>query len=246
MRSVFSKNVIFASLLLSLSSLSSISSADFQADAGFASEYVRQGLKQSGAKPVLQGNVIYRSQTGLYGGIWGSGIERGSSDSTRFEFDGFAGFYLPLTDSIDLDLGYTYATFVGESEAANNPYGVSSNAYGETFLNILINQTTTLGYRYSSDFFGTGEDQQVIELAQLFNYSEFTFETSVRNYKFLDTTETVNWGSESRDDYFHFRIGVARSYFTNHMALSLERTNLSSNFEGGTQIVFTYARQFDF
>jgi uncharacterized protein (TIGR02001 family) len=239
MRSVFSKNVIFASLLLSLSSLSSLSSADFQADAGFASEYVRQGIKQSGAKPVLQGNILYRSQTGLYGGLWGSGIERGSPDSTRFELDGFAGFYLPLTDSIDLDFGYTHATFVGEPDTVDN-------AYGETFLNVLINQSTTIGYRYSTDFFGSGEDQQVIELAQLFNYSAFTFETSVRNYKYMDTTAEVNWGSESRDDYFHFRIGVARSYFTNHMALSLERTNLSSDFDGGTQIVFTFARQFDF
>ncbi len=238
MRSVLSKKAVFAAVLLSLSSFPSISLADFQADAGFASEYVRQGIKQSSSNPVLQGNVIYRSQTGLYGGIWGSGIDRGSPDSTRFEFDGFAGLYLPLTQSIDLDLGYTYATFVGESDISND--------YGETFINILYDQSTTLGYRYSADFFGTGEDQQVIELAQLFNYSAFTFEASVRNYKYINTTETVNWGSESRDDYFHFRVGVARSYFANHMALSIERTNLSSDFSGGTQIVFTYARQFDF
>lgn len=239
MRSVFSKNALFASLLLSLTSISSLTSADFQADAGFASEYVRQGIKQSSAKPVLQGNILYRSQTGLYGGIWGSGIERGSKDSTRFEFDGFAGFYLPLTESIDLDLGYTYATFVGERDTKDN-------AYGETFVNVLLNQSTTLGYRYSTDFFGTGEDQQVIELAQLFNFSAFTFEASVRNYKYMNITDDVNWGSDTRDDYFHFRVGVARSYFSNHMALSIERTNLSSDFDGGTQIVFTYARQFDF
>ena len=246
MRSVFSKNVIFTSLLLSFSSVSLNSSAEFQADVGFASEYVRQGIKQSNAKPVFQGNVIFHSQTGLYGGLWGSGINRGSPDSTRFELDGFAGFYLPLTESIDLDIGYTHATFVGETDASENPYGVSDNSYGEGFLNILINQSTTIGYRYSPDFFGSGEDQQVIEFAQLYNFSAFTFEGSVRNYKYMDTTETVNWGSESRDDYFHFRIGVSRSYFTNHMALSLERTNLSSKFDGGTQIVFTYARQFDF
>ena len=162
MRSVFSKNVIFTSLLLSLSSVSLNSSAEFQADVGFASEYVRQGIKQSNAKPVFQGNVIFHSQTGLYGGLWGSGINRGSPDSTRFELDGFAGFYLPLTESIDLDIGYTHATFLGETDASENPYGVSDNSYGEGFLNILINQSTTLGYRYSPDFFGSGEDQQVI------------------------------------------------------------------------------------
>lgn len=236
MRSVLNKNALIASLILSFSSLAS---ADFQADVGFASEYVRQGIKQSKAKPVLQGNVIYTSQTGLYGGIWGSGIERGSPDSTRFEIDGFAGFYIPLSDRIAIDIGHTRATFLGDAKT-------QGNAYGESFLNILIDQSTTLGYRYSPDFFGTSEDQQTIELAQLYNFSDFTFEGSVRQYKYLKTTETANWGSINRDDYYHFRIGISRSYFEHHMALGLERTNLSSQFDGGTQIIFTYSRQFDF
>lgn len=239
MRSIFSKNTVLASLFLSLSSLSSISSADFQADLGFASEYVRQGMKQSRAKPVIQGNLIYTSQTGLYGGIWGSGIERGSPDSTRFELDGFAGFFLPVTTSFDLDIGYTYATFLGEEDTEDD-------AYGEVFFNILYDEATTLGYRYSEDYMGYGESLQVIELAQVVHSNDFSFEGSVRNYKYLDTTETVNWGSESRDDYFHFRISAARSYNENHFSLGLERTNLSGSFDGGTQIVFTYARQFDF
>lgn len=236
MRSVLNKNALAASLILSFSSFAA---ADFQADVGFASEYVRQGIKQSKARPVVQGNVIYTSQTGLYGGVWGSTLERGSPDSTRLELDAFAGYYLPLTDNIALDLGYTRATFFGEKTTEDD-------TYGETFFNVLINQSTTLGYRYSADFLGTGEDQQVIELAQLYNFSDFTFEGSVRQYKYLDTTETVNWGSESRDNYFHFRLGLSRSYYEHHMGLGLERTNLSSKFDGGTQIVFTYSRQFDF
>jgi uncharacterized protein (TIGR02001 family) len=239
MRSIFSKNTVFASLILSLSSLSSVSAADFQADLGFASEYVRQGMKQSSAKPVIQGNLIYTSQTGLYGGVWGSGVERGSQDSTRFELDGFVGFFLPLSTSFDLDIGYTYATFLGEEDTEND-------AYGETFVNILYDKSTTLGYRLNKDYMGSGEDLQVIELAQVYHMNDFSFEGSVRNYQYLDTTEDVNWGSENRDDYFHFRISAARSYKENHFSLGLERTNLNGDFDGGTQIVFTYARQFNF
>jgi|TARA_B110001454_G_C12718582_1_gene433680 uncharacterized protein (TIGR02001 family) len=239
MRSVFSKNAVFTSLILSLSALSPVSSADFQADLGFASEYVRQGMKQSRARPVAQGNLIYTSQTGLYGGVWGTGVERGSPDSTRFELDGFAGFYLPISTSFSADLGYTYATFLGEKDT-------DDDAYGEAFFNLLYDESTTLGYRYSDDYFGSGESLQVIELAQVIHSNDFSFEASIRNYKYLDTTEDVNWGSESRDDYFHFRISAARSYYQNNFSLSLERTNLGSQFDGGTQIVFTYARQFDF
>jgi uncharacterized protein (TIGR02001 family) len=239
MRSIFSKNTVFASLILSLSSFSSVSSADFQADLGFASEYVRQGIKQSSARPVIQGNLIYTSQTGLYGGAWISGVERGSQDSTRFELDGFAGFFLPLSTSFDLDIGYTYATFLGEEDTKDD-------AYGEAFVNILYDKSTTLGYRLSKDYMGSGEDLQVIELAQVYHMDDFSFEGSVRNYKYLEITEDVNWGSETRDDYFHFRIGAARTYKENHFSLGLERTNLSGEFDGGTQIIFTYARQFNF
>ncbi|HCM05862.1 MAG TPA: hypothetical protein DIC30_07620 [Oceanospirillales bacterium] len=239
MRSIFSKNTVFASLILSLSSFSSVSSADFQADLGFASEYVRNGIKQSSAKPVIQGNLIYTSQTGLYGGAWISGVERGSQDSTRFELDGFAGFFLPLSTSFDLDIGYTYATFLGEEDTEDD-------GYGETFVNVLYDKSTTLGYRYSADYMGSGEDLQVIELAHVYHMDDFSFEGSVRNYKYLEITEDVNWGSETRDDYFHFRIGAARAYKENHFSLGLERTNLSGEFDGGTQIIFTYARQFNF
>jgi uncharacterized protein (TIGR02001 family) len=239
MRSIFSKNTVFASLILSLSSLSSVSAADFQADIGFASEYVRQGMKQSGAKPVIQGNLIYTSQTGLYGGVWGSTVERGSPDSTRLELDGFTGYFLPLSTSFDLDIGYTYSTFWGEEDT-------KGDAYGETFVNVLYDKSTTVGYRYSADYMGSGEDLQVFELAHVYHMDDFSFEGSLRNYKYLDTTEDVNWGGDSRDDYFHFRISAARSYKENHFSLGLERTNLSSEFDGGTQIVFTYARQFNF
>lgn len=236
MRSVLSKNAWLSSLLFSFSALSY---ADFQADAGFASEYVRQGIKQSSAKPVLQGNVLYTSQTGLYGGIWGTGVERGSPDSTALELDGFVGFYFPVNDNVALDVGYMRATFFGEKTT-------DDDTYGEGFFNLLLNQSTTFGYRYSPDFLGSGEDLQTLEAAQLYTYGDFTFEGSVRQYQYLETTDTVNWGSESRDDYFHFRLGISRSYYQHHMALGLERTNLSSEFDGGTQIVFTYSRQFDF
>ena len=93
---------------------------------------------------------------------------------------------------------------------------------------------------------GSGESLQTLELAHTVNSGEFGFEFSTRQYRYLNTTEDVNWGSESRDNYFHFRIGVARNYFQHNLGLSLEKTNLSSEFDGSTQIIFTYSRAFSF
>lgn len=232
-------SVTSSTLLALLLSASSISQADIQLDAGFASEFVRDGIKQSNAKPVLQLDAIYTSQLGFYGGAWLSGVERGTPDSTRFEIDGFAGWYVPFTSFLAIDLGYTRATFVGDAQA-------SKQAYGEGFFNLLLNDETTLGYRLADDYMGSGEALQTLELAHTVNSGEFGFEFSTRQYRYLKTTEDVNWGSKNRDDYFHFRIGVARNYFEHNLGLAFEKTNLSSKFDGSTQIVFTYSRAFSF
>lgn len=232
-------SVASSTLLALLLSVSSLSQADFQLDAGFASEYVRNGIKQSKAKPVLQLGALYSSQLGIYGGTWLSGVERGTPDSTRFEIDGFAGWYVPLTSFMAVDLGYTYASFTGDAKG-------SKQGYGEGFLNLLLDDATTLGYRLADDYLGSGEALQTLELAHTINSGEFGFEFSTRQYRYLKTTEKVNWGSKGHDDYFHFRVGVARNYFEHNLGLSLEKTNLSDEFDGGTQIVFTYSRAFSF
>jgi uncharacterized protein (TIGR02001 family) len=206
---------------------------------GFASEYVRDGIKQSNAKPVIQLGGLYSSHSGLYGGTWLSGIERGTPDSTRFEIDGFVGWYVPFTSFLAVDLGYTRATFVGDAEA-------SKQAYGEGFLNLLLNDETTFGYRLADDYMGSGEALQTLELAHTVNSGEFGFEFSTRQYRYLKTTDDVNWGSKNRNNYFHFRAGVARSYFDHNLSLALEKTNLSGQFDASTQIIFTYNRSFGF
>jgi uncharacterized protein (TIGR02001 family) len=232
-------SVTSSTLLALLLAVSNVSQADIQLNAGLASEFIRDGIKQSNAKPVLQLDAIYTSQLGFYGGAWMSGIERGAPDSTRFEIDGFAGWYIPFTSYLTLDLGYTRATFVGDAEA-------TKQAYGEGFLNVLLNDATTLGYRLSDDYMGSGEALQTLELAHTVNAGEFGFEISTRQYRYLKVTDDVNWGGKGRDNYFHFRLGVARNYFEHNMGLALEKTNLSSEFDGSTQIVFTYSRNFSF
>ncbi|MGK0476609.1 MAG: hypothetical protein ACJAYV_002284 [Oleispira sp.] len=232
-------SVTSSTLLALLLAVSNVSQADIQLNAGLASEFIRNGIKQSNAKPVLQLDAIYTSQLGFYGGAWMSGIERGAPDSTRFEIDGFAGWYIPFTSYLALDLGYTRATFVGDAET-------TKQAYGEGFLNVLLNDATTLGYRLSDDYMGSGEALQTLELAHTVNAGEFGFEISTRQYRYLKVTDDVNWGGKGRDNYFHFRLGVARNYFEHNMGLALEKTNLSSEFDGSTQIVFTYSRNFSF
>ncbi len=236
MRCGFTKLSVMTACLLSFSQ---VSQADFELDLGFASEYVRSGLKQSSAKPVLQVGGLYASQLGFYGGAWLSGVERGDGDSTRFEIDGYGGFYYPITPLFALDVGAMRATFWGDADG-------SKQSYNEGFFNFLIDDAVTLGYRLADDYLGTGSDLQTLELAYTLNSGSFGFEFSGRQYRFLEISDDVNWGNKSRDDYFHFRVGVARTYDVHNLSVGLERTNLSGDFDGGTQLLFTYSRNFKF
>jgi uncharacterized protein (TIGR02001 family) len=235
----FSKLPLITGCFLTLTGFSSLSNADFKLDVGAASEYVRDGIKQSSARPVLQLGGLYTSQTGLYGGLWMSGVERGNKDSTRFELDGYAGFYLPLNSFMAVDIGINRATFLGDAQA-------SKEAYNEGFFNLLLFDATTFGYRLADDYMGNGESLQRLELAHVINAGSFGFEMSARQYRYLKLSEDANWGGQNRDDYFHFKLGVVRNYGPHNLALSLEKTNLSSQFDGNTQLVFTYNRSFDF
>ena len=235
----------------SLLSLSSISlQAELSAHIGLTSEYVRAGIKHSQAKPVLQGGLNYLHDSGLYGGLWGTGLDRGNSDNSRLELDGFAGFYWPLNDQLAMDLSFTRATFL--SDQKDNTQG--HVAYNETAANLLIKDSTTLGYRYANNYLGTTEALQTLELAHVINGDEFGIEFSVRQYRYLHTTEQVNlpqgkqanWGGPNRDDYFHFRLATARHYNNADYTLGLERTNLGDDFDGSTQIVFSYQKNFGF
>lgn len=225
--------------LFSLAVFSPLSQADFKLDVGGTSEYVRDGIKQSSARPVLQLSGLYASQTGLYGGLWMSGVERGNRDSTRFELASYAGFYLPLTSFMAVDLGATRFNFHGDAQG-------SKDAYNEGFFNLLLFDATTLGYRLADDYMGNGETLQRLELAHVINAGSFGFEMSVRQYRYLKLSEEANWGNPHRDDYFHFKFGVVRNYGPHNLDLSIEKTNLSSKYDGNTQLVFTYSRSFDF
>ena len=196
------------------------------------------GIKQSSGQPVLQAGGRYTHDTGFYGGLWGSMVNR-RDDDTEYEFDGYAGWYVPVFSGLALDLGYTRYTFQGDKNTTDD-------AYGEGFLNVLLSDSVTLGYRHSPDYLGNGEELQTLELGYVYNGEEFGFEASVRQLRYLSINDDVNWGGPNTDDYFHFRLGMARTYGDNEFSLAVEKTNLNKEFDGNTQIIFNFTRHFGF
>ena len=220
------------SLMLSLPA-----QADFSFDLGIASEYLKDGVSQSQGQPVAQTGFTYLNDSGLYGGVWGSSLDQ-KGNSAHAEWSGFAGWYLPLTDHLALDAGLTHYRFSGDAR-------LSDQAYDEGFARLLINDGWTLGLRHSEDYLGSDKPRRSLESAYTLQTSAFSIEFYLAQHRYLEIDENASYGG-NRDDYWHLRLGIERSYNDWDYRLKLERTNLGSGFDAGTAITFSLHRFFNF
>lgn len=229
----------FSSLTALLTLLFSISSqAEISANIGATTEYVRDGISETRGKPALQGGITWLSNTGLYAGIFSSGVER-KEDHAMYEHDLFAGFYLPLTDHIATDISVTRYTWAGDRDIKNQ-------AYTEGSLRVLINDAMTLGWRETGNYLGSGFDMRRLELGYTWQFSDFSLEVSTAQHRWLETDdEDYNFDDNTgRDSYWQFRVALDRTYGPWDIRVAVNRTNLSAEYDAGTIIEFGFQRYF--
>ena len=218
--------------------LSAQSQAELSANIGATTEFVRDGISQTRGNPALQAGLTLRHNSGLYGGLWTSGVDR-REDSADYEQDAFAGIYLPLGDTLALDLSATRYTWSGDTE-------INGQAYTEGGLRLLINDALTLGWRESGSYLGSHFDKRSLELGYTLQLSEFSLEFFTAQHRWLEVDDDYNFGENgNRDSYWQFRVGVDRSYGPWDFSLTLNRTNLTSQFDAGTILQFGVQRYFN-
>lgn len=213
------------------------SSADFSANIGLASEYVKDGISLSRGRIAPQAGFTYLNDWGVYGGLWASGMEQ-KNDRRYAEWSGFGGFYLPVSENLAVDLAITRYDSLGDNQ-------FNGKQYNEGSARLLVNDAWTLGVRRASDYLGSGNDKQTIEGAYTLQTGSFSIEFYLAQNRYLTTNALTNYGG-NRDDYWHFRFGLGRTYNNWDYRLRIERTNLGSRFDGGTNITFGVHRYFDF
>ena len=124
----------------------------FTSNVGLVSNYIFRGVSQTGGKPTLQGGFDYTPASGLYAGVWGSGISWISDAGTGVtnagtEIDTYFGFRSTFATDFNYDVGflrYNYPGTYGANTSAdtNEIYGLIgykwitvkySDALGDTF-----------------------------------------------------------------------------------------------------------------
>lgn len=206
--------------------------AGINANLGLTSEFVREGVSQSGGKMTWQSGLTWEHNSGFYLGGWASGLDR-KTDSASAEADIFAGFYQPLTDNSAVTITATHFTFHGDNSDDQN--------YTELGARWLINNSWVFGWRHSPEHLGTDSARRALEASYTLHRGTFAIEFYGAHYRNLDTNADLGYG-----DYLHVRIGLERTWKQWDYRLTLERTNLSkNNFDAGTQIQLGIHRYFN-
>lgn len=217
--------------------LTPISFADVTADLGVTSEFVRDGISQTGGNAAWQAGLTATHNSGFYGGLWGSNVDHGNEDSIYAEWDLYTGVNVPIWRAWSADVSVTRFTFHGDRER-------KADAYNETSLRLLWDNHLTIGYRAGDDYLGSNFTLHTLEAAYTFQTGSFSVEIYGANHRLDGSNDKTNFGSNSANDYWHFRAGVARSWNNWDYRLSADRTNLGSKFDAGTILQFSAHRYF--
>ena len=62
-------------ILVGLTSVLSVNSAEFESNVALSSEYMWRGMPQTDGNPAISGGFDISGESGLYFGVWGSNVE---------------------------------------------------------------------------------------------------------------------------------------------------------------------------
>lgn len=124
------------------------SSLAVRGTASLVTDYRWRGVSMSGEDPALQAGLELEHASGVYGGAWGSTLERGASfdrlagtragDFGPVELDLYGGWNGPVASGFDLDLGVTYRMFPDAEGRLGGPPLDSDFVEGRAALSYLI------------------------------------------------------------------------------------------------------------
>lgn len=157
------------------------------------SDYRPRGISYTQSNPAVQFDAMLSSNsTGLYAGIWTSNVDYGYGSKVRQELDYYAGWYVPFSEKVGLDLGYVKYTYArGSGDNSSEIYAMLS-AYG-----------FTLAAQYSNDSRYAGEKNSYL-------YSWLGYKTTLPH----DIGLSARFGQvDYKDGLLHSRNGKTRDAY---------------------------------
>ena len=124
------KTIRKAGLAASLLAVSSVASADWSANIGYASEYYFRAVPQNTSS--ASGGVDYEADSGFYIGTWAADVGDG------LEVDGYFGYGTSVGD-VDLSIGYTGYFYTGDFDTEYHEINLGAG-FGIFSLDVAVGQ----------------------------------------------------------------------------------------------------------
>lgn len=218
-------------------SFPALSSTVVDIDVGLATDYVRAGISQNDGGAALQLGLGIANSSGLYAGLWASNIDNDAIDFDA-EAVGYIGLYHALSAEWAIDLGATHYSFVGGDNNIDQDYA-------EFYAKALWRDALMLGMRHSDNWFNRDSARSIVETAYTFQRESFAVELYLAQHQLDEETAVANYGA-GEDSYLHARLGITRTYNQWDYRIAVDRTNLDSDFDAGTNFNFSLHRYFSF
>lgn len=198
-------------------------SNEFVLDATFSllSQYRTRGISQTQNDPAIQFDGMLSSKTtGLYLGTWTSNVDYGGGSNVRQELDYYAGWYVPFTPDINMDVGYIkYSYTRGNEDNFSETYGI----------------LTAYGFKVAAQY---SENALSFDKGQSTMYTWIGYETEIpyglkltTRYGKMDFKDPVFFSADgsTRNLYHEWEVKLSRIYSGLNWTLSYVDTDLSKH-----------------
>ncbi|MEZ5918901.1 MAG: TorF family putative porin [Alphaproteobacteria bacterium] len=130
------------------------SAFEVSANVALVSDYVFRGISQSDESATVQGGFDLVHQSGLYAGVWGSGVDFNDGDEASAEVDLYAGYSAETAQGISYDIGGLYYAYPGADTPRDYDFWEIYGSIGYDFGMA----SARAGLNYSPDYFNESGD----------------------------------------------------------------------------------------
>jgi uncharacterized protein (TIGR02001 family) len=228
------KAVWLVVLTLAGATLVNVSQAEWSVTLTGTTDYLFNGVSQTGRQPAIQGSLDWAGANGFYAGTWASNVDFG--DDTEAEVDLYTGYVHTFSDSIALDTGLAVYTYHGGSNS-------SDANYPELYTKLGVGPFSAKLW-YTHDYAGLDVPHITAMLgAEWAPMDQVLLNATVDRSTSLDG-DRFSW-DEDRDHYYHWQLTADTSQFGVDFSLGFSGTDLQYD-AGATTVFFTLSRTFAF
>ena len=208
-----------AAAVLATTGVTASNAGEIEANVALSTDYLFRGISQTDNDPAISGGFDYSFDNGFYAGIWASNVE---FDDVTTEIDVYGGYAVELAEGVELDLGYIYFVYPGDSGSLN---------YSEFTAGISFNDLG-FGLVYSPDYFGSDEDAIIFNVDYSVGIAKNLSLDLHTGYIVTDTDDagqSILIAGTDLDDYFEYSIGLSTTAAGVDLSLTYHDTDISSS-----------------